>query len=67
MCLSIVLNACMCTTYMPGVFKSQERLRFHRSGVTDSCEVLILMLGIEPGSSARVVSALNHLATSSAP
>jgi hypothetical protein len=52
---------------MPGAKGSKESVRLPRTGVTDGYKSLRECLGIQPGSSVRAASVLNHWANSLLP
>lgn len=56
------LHVCLYTMCVLGASKgSEEGIGSSRIGVRDSCEPAIWVLGMDPRSSARALSALNWL------
>jgi hypothetical protein len=62
MCLG-VLPACLYTMCVPAAHRGQKRelnLGSPATSVISICDAVMWVLGIEPGSSGRADSALNH-------
>ena len=60
MCINTCLHVFLCTVRMQCPWRPEDSVGSPGTGVTGSCEPPCKMLGTEPRSSARAVSALTH-------
>lgn len=58
-CMHVSARVQVCYLHV-GSLRELESIRFLRTGLMVSCELLMWVLGTEPWSSARVVSTLKH-------